>query len=1364
MTGAGGFIKEGTGDVVMNQTSTYTGGTIIRAGRIGLNNGDALGTGTIQVDAGAVLGIGGVTLNNAVTGTGSIIKTANNVAELLGNNSGFSGLVGIQDGGIEIRNGNALGTGSVNIGAGTFLRILNSTGDSTIAAALTGDGQFFKTDTNRVTLTGLNTLTGNITVTAGTLQAAGSQNLGSGKIDLVNLGSILDLSANAASTLSNQIIGSGRLVKTGTGTVMVTGPNGYLGGTDIQQGAIRVTDTSFLGSGAITVQAGAALDLAIAGAQTLNPVLSGAGILRKSDVGDLTLLGNSLTGGLDIIGGRVIVNSVAALGSGPVSTAAGTRLVIDNAAAQTLAQSISGAGGLTKSGSGLLTISGASSFTGGSAITAGRVDLASGQGLGSGGIVISSGAQLGLGAVTVGNAISGAGRVIKFGSGTGSLTGANSYSGGTDIQGGTLTVASPGALGSGGVSIASGAALDVNYAGSAATTLANALSGAGALTKNGAGTVNINAANSYTGGTTINGGRLTVGNAGALGTGGIVVNANGQLVLGAIALGNTISGAGKVIKTGSGTGSLTGANSYSGGTEIEAGTLAVTSPGALGTGAVNIAGGSLLSITHTGTSAATLSNGLTGAGGLVKEGSGALALAGAANSYSGGTTINAGRIDALANGALGSGGIVVASGAQLGLGAISLANIISGAGKVIKSGSGTGTLSGANSHSGGTDIEAGTLAVSSPGVLGAGAVNIASGALLSVTHAGSASAALANPLTGSGSLAKEGAGTLTIDTSNTYSGGTAINGGRIAIGASDALGSGGIAVASAAELGIGAVTLANVVSGAGRIVKTGSGAASLTGANTHSGGIDIQAGSLAVSGNAPLGTGAVSIASGASLNYTNAAAATFASALSGAGTFAKLGTGQLTFGSNFTVGSLAVNAGRVRLNAVGTTNASVAAGATLDGTGRLIGTLTNNGTIAPGNSIGTLTVQGNYVHNAAAVLEIEFDAAGNIDLLDVTGSATLNGGTLRFVSIGGAEGQGGTFLRTGGTLTGTFASVETTGAALPLAVIYEANRAFMAPSVLTARPSTVNAQVMAAADTALGFVGSLGAADVRQAGGSRIWMQGFGAWGQRSASGTTLAYDHDSRGLAGGITFAAGDAISVGLAVGWAKSDIVLGSNGGGGDQSSVLGSIHARYAGPGFTLGGGLLYGKVDQKTLRNVSFNGFSASVNGATDSKMLGAFAELGLPLGSSGGWAFSAQARGSWLRQTQDAYTESGSSPLRLTVGKLRASTIEGQALLSAKTSLWDKSNGGEETPEGLDLRFDLGGRYLGTAGNREIPVTFSASNAGIVLQGDTRDSLHGLAGVALDYTLPGGATFSLGYRGELGQTDRHTVQAGVSFAF
>ena len=757
-------------------------------------------------------------------------------------------------------------------------------------------------------------------------------------------------------------------------------------------------------------------------------------------------------------------------------------------------------------------------------------------------------------------------------------------------------------------------------------------------------------------------------------------------------------------------------------------------------------------------------NPISGAGALTKNGTGLLVIDNA-NTFTGGTIINAGRLGLNDGQGLGSGDVIVMQDAILGLGGVTVANNISGAGRIIKTANNTGSLTGTNSHSGGTEIQQGTLVVNSPAALGSGGVVMSAGTALNVNYNGATNVALNNVLSGDGALVKDGSGTVVINTSgNSYTGGTTINAGRLGLNFSDGLGSGTVVIAAGAELGIGGITLANSVSGAGSIVKTGGSTANLTGTNTHSGGLDIQGGAVNVTGNAALGSGPVSVASGAQFNYTAPGTATFSNGLSGVGTFNKLGAGQLTFANNFTIGALNVVTGSVRINTIATSNVSVSSGARLDGTGRIVGTLTNSGTVAPGNSIGTLTVQGNYVHNANSVLEIEFDASGNIDLLNVSGNATINGGTIRFLSIGGAEGQGGTFLTTGGTLTGTFANVETVGAQLPLLVVYQPAAGVMAPSVLTARPSTFNAQSLAAADTALAFAESLGTADARYGRGNRIWMSGFGAWGSRSASGTTLGYDHDVRGISGGANFEVSPNLTLGASVGWAKGDIELSNNGGSGEQSSVLGALSLRYDGGGFSLGGGVFYGSVQQDTVRNVSFTGINATLRGETDSTLLGGFVAANLPLGTTGSWTFDANLSAGYVRQEQDGYSEGGTNPLRLRLGDLTTETIEGRAGLTARTSLWDGNQGGGESPAGLDLTFDLGGRVLGTLGSREIPVTFVFSNAGIVLQGDKRDLAQALFGAGLEYTTASGARFSLGYRGEAGKASRHAVQAGISFAF
>jgi autotransporter-associated beta strand protein len=903
--------------------------------------------------------------------------------------------------------------------------------------------------------------------------------------------------------------------------------------------------------------------------------------------------------------------------------------------------------------------------------------------------------------------------------------------------------------------------LELNLA-SGASTFNNVITGSGGVTKLGAGIVNLNGINNYSGGTDIVEGALRITDIASLGTGPVGVQSGAFLdfdVATNSVWNAAISGAGTLRK--SGTGELTLlSNTLSGGLDIQEGRVSVSDVSALGTGAVTLANTNT-SLLLNASNTQVMSTSISGTGRLVKEGVGVVVIQNA-NSFSGGTTINAGRIG-LNNGlGLGTGAITLAAGAELGIGGVTLANNVSGAGKIIKTSNNVGILTGTNTHSGGTNIDGGTIQVASVGALGSGGVAIASGANLTTQN--NSNETLANTISGAGSVTKQGSGVLTVTGSNSYSGPTLVQAGRLHVGAANALGAGTASIASGAQLSFGDLTFANNVSGAGVLIKTGSGAGSLTGANTHTGGTLVSSGTLNVSNLAPLGTGAVQVDTGSTLVMTNIGNLAFTNALGGAGSFQKIGTGQLLFGSNFAIGNLLIDAGSVRLNSIAHTNATIGTSGTLDGTGRIIGSLINNGTVAPGNSIGTLTVQGNYTSSASSILEIEFDGAGNIDLLDVTGGATLNGGTLRFKSIGGAEGSGGTFLRTGGSLTGTFATIETIGAALPLSVIYESNAAKMAPSVLTARPSTFNAQVIAASDTALSFAGSLDAAAANAIQGRQVWVQGFASNAERSESGTTLAYDHKSSGLSFGVSAPVNAYLSLGAAYGWSKSDITLGSGAGGGAQDTHLGSAYLKLSTKSVGLSAGAFYGKVEQETLRNVSFNGFAGSVSGSGDADLAGAFAGITGPLGELGPWAMSGVGRLTYVKMSQDTYSEAGSSPLRLDVAARDVETLESQIGLQGNWGKKLAERGGDISGARIDIKLEGGYRYVSAQDDRVIPVKFAVSNAGIDLQGDARDSGYAFLGSRLDWKVNSRSTLNMGYLGHYGDTNQHTIQLGYRFAF
>jgi len=172
----------------------------------------------------------------------------------------------------------------------------------------------------------------------------------------------------------------------------------------------------------------------------------------------------------------------------------------------------------------------------------------------------------------------------------------NSYTGNTTISNAaTFKLGGAGQLGggdyAGNITNAGSLILDTT----ADQKLSGVISGAGSLTQSGTGTLTVTGANTYAGGTTIGtGSALVIAGDGRLGTGD-VMNA-GSLIVETLAnqtLANAISGAGSVTKSGGGRLTVAGANTYTGGTTINAGTLVTTSPTALGTGAVQLLGGTL---------------------------------------------------------------------------------------------------------------------------------------------------------------------------------------------------------------------------------------------------------------------------------------------------------------------------------------------------------------------------------------------------------------------------------------------------------------------------------------------------------------------------------------------------------------------------------------------------------------------------------------------------------------------------------------------------------------------------------------------------------------------------------------------------
>ncbi len=366
----------------------------------------------------------------------------------------------------------------------------------------------------------------------GTLQTTGSL-ITARTISLLALGGTIDTNG-FNSNFSGNIINSGSLTKIGAGTLTLSGNNTYTGGTNILGGVLSVSSDTNLGTGNIkfgnnaellttgaTFSSGKAIALGSGGGTlasatgataTYGGVISGTGPLSIGDginQGTVVLnAANTYSGGTIVLAGRLQAGSAGGFVNNTAYTVNGGTLDLNNF--KLTVSSLNGTGGVVNLGSAALTINNTGT------------DIYSGI-------------------------IQGTGSLTKIGAGTQTLSGSNSYTGGTNILGGVLSVSSDINLGSGNIGIGNNAELLTTGAtfssgkaialGDGGGTLASAtgatatyggvISGTGPLSIGDGinqGTVILNAANTYSGGTLLNAGTLVVNNAQALGLGDVVVN------------------------------------------------------------------------------------------------------------------------------------------------------------------------------------------------------------------------------------------------------------------------------------------------------------------------------------------------------------------------------------------------------------------------------------------------------------------------------------------------------------------------------------------------------------------------------------------------------------------------------------------------------------------------------------------------------------------------------------------------------------------------------------------------------------------------------------------------------------------------
>lgn len=380
---------------------------------------------------------------------------------------------------------------------------------------------------------------------------------------------------------------------------------------------------------------------------------------------------------------------------------------------------------------------------------------------------------------------------------------------------------------------------------------------------------------------------------------------------------------------------------------------------------------------------------------------------------------------------------------------------ITGTGAVEKTGVGILTLAPAapgNTYSGGTFFNQGTVAVGADNALGAAtggltfnggtlqfnnSFDLSAGRPITLNGGGGTidtqgfASIIEQGISGSGALAKTGAGTLTLNGTNTYTGGTTIFAGTLQLGNGGTSGSiVGDVINDGALMFNRSDTMIfpGAISGTGSVSQIGTGTTVLTANSIYTGGTTIAGGTLQLGNGGTTGSIVGNVTNNGSLAFNRSNSMDFGGIISGTGAIRQIGSGltNLTGDNSGFAGTTSVEAGTLAVNGSLCGGMNVLAGGRLQGTGTVCDT-TNfaGGTIAPGNSIGTLTVAGNYVGNGG-LLEIESVLGGDAsptDRLVVTGN-TSGSTNVRVINVGGAGAQtveGIKIVDVGGASNGAFA-------------------------------------------------------------------------------------------------------------------------------------------------------------------------------------------------------------------------------------------------------------------------------------------------------------------------------------------------------
>ncbi len=781
---------------------------------------------------------------------------------------------------------------------------------------------------------------------------------------------------------------------------------------------------------------------------------------------------------------------------------------------------------------------------------------------------------------------------------------------------------------------------------------------------------------------------------------------------------DVITDAGKLIKDGVATLTLRGANDYTGGTEIRKGTLRGDTTSLQG----NITNNAKLVFDQTvnGTYAGSVS----GTGSLQKTDTGEVSLGGV-NTYSGGTTITGGAL----RGAVGSlqGNVAVESDASVIFEQpvdATYAGNLSGAGDFTKEGAGTLTLSGSNSISGQANLEVGALKggfASIPQNLTA-----AAGTEVIFDHANSGS--YAGSIDGMGAVTKIGTGALTLTGDNAYTGVTTVSAGTLRADPGKLPNTGASSIVNNAELifdASGTRIYDGVISGTGNFTKTGSGSISLTGINSFTGFTSVSAGRLDVDGSLATGvdvgasavlggTGSIggpvtvsgSVAPGNSIGTLSVAAIDFAP-----GSLFEVEVDASGIADHLIVsGNADLNGASVRIDP-GAGSYAVPVNVTILTAGVKLSEFSSFGPdfafldITP--VIDATTVKLTIVENGMSLLDFaqtpnQSTIATALESAEMAGTDpdidtvfdSLNVLTVDQVSSALDSMTGESLTQ---FATARLATAERFGQALGARVLdhqWASGRALIAANSATGESSGASVDPDRAASSPIFALAMLAAGPMgvpADASGSsadlgiRTWVDGSAIYGDVDGNPNESGFDYNVWGGSLGADVRLAERWVLGLAGGYATTDIDFSSRPGDGDIDTYQGAVYAGYVDPRFYLGASGRYAYNDMEGKRQIRFGAINRAASADLDGHDFGARLEGGLNLLDLGGIVFQPTASVNYNRLTQDGANESGAMSLNLALEDFDVDSLVAGAGMRIRAR-WELADGFWLVPE-------LRGRWL-----------------------------------------------------------------------